>query len=239
MTEPKDQAHWPQAGQIVEVLPWSAVLENGEKLAEELESGHFSRVGSGYDPDSGEIVLTTALPANFGEQWKGRSDKDALYKTRFGTESLKSEYFFIRVWNRGSDHSSNPKIALTNPPVKLGNTGLNITVGGNYRLPADHWVIAARPHTPDQVVPWQLEVNRAPEGYQRFYAPLAIIHWNAAGATGPIVYDCRKTFRPLTDLKGCCTFMVGDGVQSKGDFNSIADAVQHLPDDGGRICVLP
>src|SRR5690606_6901213 len=31
-TEPRDQAHWPLAGQIVELIPWSAVLPNGEKL---------------------------------------------------------------------------------------------------------------------------------------------------------------------------------------------------------------
>jgi len=238
LTEPKDQAHWPQAGQVVEVLPWSAVLLNGEKLAEELSPGHLSALAGSYDPDTGEITLTTALPANFGEQWKNRADKTTLETIRFGTEDLESEYFFLRVWDRGSDTSSDPKIAVGSKVV-LGNTGINVTVAGANRMPGDHWIIAARPHTPDQVVPWELEVQRAPEGYHRFYAPLALIHWHAPGAAEPIVYDCRKKFRPLTDLKGCCTYEVGDGVDSSGDFDSIEEAVRHLPDQGGRICVLP
>jgi hypothetical protein len=238
LTEPKDQAHWPVAGQVVEVLPWSAVLENGEKLAEELSPGHFSILSDSYDPDSGEITLTTALLNNFDDRWKSRSDADELRKTSFGTQDLEEEYFFLRVWNRGVEDISDPIIAVGSQ-VKLGNTGLNITIEGNSRLPGDHWIIAARPHTPDQVVPWQLEVKRGANGYQRFYAPLAIIHWNAQGESNPVVYDCRKKFRPLTDLRSCCTYDVGDGVHSNGDFNSIEKAVKHLPEEGGCICVLP
>src|ERR1700722_14101084 len=34
LSTPKDQPHWPISGQTIEVLPWSAVLVNGEKLAE-------------------------------------------------------------------------------------------------------------------------------------------------------------------------------------------------------------
>lgn len=238
LTEPKDQAHWPQAGQVVEILPWSAVLLNGEKLAEELSPGHFSTLSGSYDPDSGEIILTTALPANFGEQWKSRTDQAELLTTRFGTEDLDSEYFFLRVWDRGSDTSSDTTIAV-GAEVVLGNTGINVTITGSNRMRGDHWIIAARPHTPDQVVPWQLETKRHPEGYHRFFAPLAIIHWKAPGETEPVVYDCRKKFRPLTDLNGCCTFEVGDGVHSVGDFDSIEDAVKQLPVQGGRICVLP
>ena len=238
LTEPKDQAHWPQAGQVVEILPWAAVLLNGEKLAEELSSGHFSTLTDSYDPDSGEIMLTTGLPADFGEQWKNRTDQTELLTTRFGTEDLDGEYFFLRVWDRGSDTSSDATIAV-GAEVILGNTGINVTITGSNRMRGDHWIIAARPHTPDQVVPWQLEAQRQPEGYHRFYAPLAIIHWNAPGEADPVVYDCRKKFRPLTDLNGCCTYEVGDGLHSIGDFDSIEQAVKQLPIQGGRICVLP
>ena len=241
LTEPKDQVHWPRAGQIVEIIPWSAVLENGEKLAEELEPGHFSSLTGSYDPDSNEITLNTALPADFGAEWEKRSDADDLRKTRFGTEALDNihGYFFMRVWDRGADQSSAPNIPITNSAAALGTTGLNVSIAGTYRLPGDHWIISARPHTPDQVHPWQLEVSRASEGYQRFYAPLGIIHWHAPGEANPVIFACRKTFRPLTDLNGCCTFTVGDGVKSQGDFCSIEEAVRHLPAEGGRICVLP
>lgn len=237
LTDPKDQAHWPKAGQVVEILPWSAVLLNGEKLAEEISPGHFSTLDSSYDPDSGEITLTTALSANYGEQWKNRADKTDLEKTHFGTENLDSEYFFLRVWDRGSDTSSDASIAVGNNVV-LGNTGINITITGDNRMSGDHWIIAARPHTPDQVTPWQLEVQRESEGYHRFIAPLAIIHWHAPNEPNPLVYDCRKRFRSLTEQKGCCTFEVGDGVHSRGDFDSIQTAINALPEAGGRICVL-
>ncbi len=241
LTEPKDQAHWPSAGQIVEIIPWSAVLENGEKLAEELESGHFSSLISSYDPDTNEISLSVSLPLNFGELWESRSDVDQLRKTRFGTEDLENihGYFFMRVWDRGADQSSDPEIPISNSSIVLGNTGLNVTFSGTHRLPGDHWIISARPHTPDQIHPWQLEVSRGPEGYQRCYAPLSIIHWNEPDTDGHVIYDCRRTFRPLTEQNGCCTFTVGDGVKSHGDFSSIDDAVRHLPAEGGRICVLP
>lgn len=238
LNEPRDQAHWPQAGQVVEILPWSAVLFNGEKLAEELTSGHLSTLAGSYDPDSGEVTLATPLPANFGEQWKNRDDQAALRTTRFGTDDQSGEYFFLRVWGRGSDTSSDPAISVGNK-VALGNTGINVTITGSNRMFGDHWIIAARPHTPDQVVPWQLETQRPPEGYHRFFAPLAIIHWNAPGEAAPVVYDCRNKFRPLTNLNGCCTFQVGDGVHSTGDFDAIEQAVKHLPARGGRICILP
>ena len=237
-TEPRDQAHWPMAGQVIEILPWSAVLLNGEKLAQELSPGHFSTLTGGYDPDSGEITLTTALPAAFGEQWKSRDDQADLQTTHFGTEALASEYIFLRVWDRGSDTGSSATLGVGSEVV-LGNTGINVSISGDNRMPGDHWIIAARPHTPDQVVPWQLETERPPEGYQRFYAPLAGIHWNAPGESEPVVYDCRRKFRPLTDLNGCCTYEVGDGVRSIGDFDSIEQAVRQLPSQGGRICVLP
>jgi len=238
LTEPRDQAHWPQAGQVVEVLPWSALLLNGEKLAEELSPGHLSTLSGSYDPDSGEIVLATPLPADFGAQWKNRSDQDSLLKTRFGTEELEDAYFFLRVWDRGSDTTPEAALAVGSK-VALGSTGINVTITGSHRMPGDHWIIAARPHTPDQVVPWELETGRQAEGYHRFYAPLAIIHWNAPGEAAPLVYDCRKKFRPLTDRNGCCTFEVGDGIRSHGDFDSIEQAVKQLPAQGGRICVLP
>jgi len=239
LTDPKDEAHWPQSGQIVEILPWSAVLENGEKLAEETSPGHFSRLSASYNPDTGEITLSTSVPDGFGEQWESRDDADDLRTTRFGTEELDSEhgYFFMRAWDRGADHDSDVNIPIpASGEVELLKTGLKISLEGDYPLPGDHWVIAVRPHTPDQVVPWELEVTREADGYQRFYAPLAIIHWRPNQF--PFIYDCRKRFRPLIDQDGCCSYTVGDGVNSEGDFNSLEQAIVHLPDDGGRICLL-
>jgi hypothetical protein len=235
LTEPKDQDHWPLSGQVVEILPWSAVLSNGQKVAG--QHGHLSSVEKSFDPDPGKKLFTlqTPLPATFGAEWKNRADHAELAQP--------AEYFFLRVWNRGTDLNSDPELSFT-PGVAetLGNTGIRITIDGNDPSSGNYWVIAARPETPNQVVPWALETGIPPQGARCFYAPLAIIRWakNDAGEiSGEIIHDCRKTFRPLTDLESCCTFHVGDGIHSFGDFDSIEEALQNLPDAGGKICVLP
>ncbi len=56
----------------------------------------------------------------------------------------------------------------------------------------------------------------------------------------PIIHDCRNLFPPLTALReSCCTVTVGDGVHSHGMFKDIQQAVDHLPTEGGRVCILP
>lgn len=234
----RDQAHWALSGQTVELLAWSAVLPNKEKLAE--TGGFLTSVHASYDPDTKQFTINDdvpSLPVPFGEDWKARSDASQLV---LGA----TEFFYMRVWSRGSDTTPTPQIAfVTGTAVNLGQTGLKITITGNDRQPGDHWIIAARPESPNQVVPWLLEDGRAPHGYRRFYAPLGLIEWtvttNPSGVSGT-VHDCRETFRPLTERRGsCCTYTVGDGKQSHGDFTSIQTAIDKLPASGGEICVLP
>ena len=231
LTDPRDQAHWPLAGQIVEILPWSAVLDNNEKLAE--LSGHFARVDASFNPDTHELSIDTAVPAGFGDEWLARPDAAALGPDRF---------FYMRVWNRGGDTASAPQIAFApGVPVALAGTGLRVTVTGTHRRASDFWIIAARPDSPNRVVPWELEANRAPHGVRRWLAPLGVIQWTLAGGliTGQVVDDCRPPFVPLTRLRTCCTVTVGDGVNSFGQYNSIQQGIDHLPAEGGEVCVLP
>lgn len=228
LTSPRDEAHWPVAGQIVEVLPWSAALSNNEKLAE--LTGHIARVATSYTSTGGKLVLASgdAVPVGFGQAWKGRSD----------AATLGTEYVFVRVWNRGDDITSPPAIPyVVGTPLDLGKTGLQVTITGTSFAVGDHWVIAARPKTPDQVVPWDLESGRRVHGMRRFFAPLGLIAWNADG-TFKLLHDCRPHFQPLTRLRGCCTYTVGDDVTSFGQFKTIQDAIDALPADGGKVCVL-
>ncbi len=227
LTEPKDQAHWPVAGQIIELLPWSAVLPNKEKTAE--VHGFLAHTDTSYDPDTKELFLTTDVPAGFGEEWLNRPDAN----------NLKPEFFFMRVWNRGSDALSPLAIPFVNGnPVTLGDTGLSVTFSGNDHHPDDYWIIAARPESPNLVVPWLLEAGRGPHGFRRWYTPLAVIQWTP-GSGGKIVHDCREKFPPLTHIRGCCTYTVGDGTHSFGDFSSIQQAIHSLPLNGGEICIRP
>ena len=236
LTAPKDQYHWPLAGKVVEILPWNAVLSNGEKLAG--RRGQLARVSGSYNPDNQEFTMVSALPAGFGEEWKQRNDVTSL-------EQGGGAYFYMRVWDRGSDVSSAEAVPFAvGVPVALGNTGLEVTITGTQLMSRDHWVIAARPDTPDKVSPWELLQTEGtpPHGVHHYFAPLAILRWsrNAAGdIEGQILHDCRKTFRPLTEQDCCCTYTVGDGRVSKGDYQDIQEAVDNLPADGGKVCVLP
>jgi hypothetical protein len=238
LTEPKDQYHWPLSGQVVEILPWSAVLSNNEKIAE--ISGNLYKVSSSYDPDSGQLTLLDQLPLLMKLD---EVDRFHLSDINYLSDQTLPDYYFMRVWNRGTDLISAASIDVPiGSEIPLGNTGLAITFSGNDWVPGDFWVIAARPETPNQVVPWELETGIIHHGIRRFYAPLAVIRWSNEGQhtiTGEVVHDCRKRFRPLTDINRCCTYEVGDGVHSSGDFHSIEEAVKQLPAQGGRICVLP
>lgn len=231
ITLPRDEYSTPQDGQIIEILPWHAVLHNNEKTA--AFSGHLTRISTVNTNDDGNISITLADPVPVAEfnRWLDRPDAATLAEN--GT------YYFMRIWNRGADLGSDPAISFTpGTPVTLGTTGIQVTFNGSEFLREDFWVIAARPHTPTQVLPWELETGTPPHGIHRCIAPLALIHYHQ-DTNAFHVTDCRPHFRSLTELRGCCSYSVGDGKASQGDFNSLEDALSALPADGGHICLLP
>jgi hypothetical protein len=109
---------------------------------------------------------------------------------------------------------------------------------GNYR-PGDYWTFPVRAgEIPN---PQVLIDDAPPTGIVYHRAPLAEIDWTARQNTtiSGTIEDCRKRFRPLTNQKICCTFLVGDGISSFGDFNALEEAAAHLPAAGGELCLLP
>jgi len=90
--------------------------------------------------------------------------------------------------------------------------------------------------------PLTLIDTKPPQGIVHHRVPLGVITWNAAldvtAAAGGIS-DCRDPFQPLTRISSCCTYRVGDGIESHGEFKTIQAAVNALPASGGEICVLP
>jgi hypothetical protein len=212
-TPPRDEVHWPRAGQTVEIIPWSSILANGEKVAEargplppDVGPSFFATVTKSYDPETGTLQLDKHLPQGFNEgDWKSRYPADVSKVLEDKGENR--AYVFMRVWNRGSDVSPLPLSYTPRVPVKLGNTGLEVTLGGAQPRAGDHWVMAVRPRSASTVVPWQLidPGKRPPEGPRRFYAPLALLVWKGGGAE---VIDCRARFLPLTLLGGSCALTV-------------------------------
>ena len=98
-----------------------------------------------------------------------------------------------------------------------------------------------------QLIPWTLLDDEPPAGPVRYYSPLALIHWKlidevdgrgsirrwkAPSMTG------RPELHNLQRGTSCCTFTVGDGVLTHGQFNDVQKAIDALPEDGGKICLL-
>lgn len=233
LTLPRDAAHWPLRDQVVEILPWSAALPNGERIAE--LAGHLCKVSVSYNPDDHTLEIDTALPAGFGTQWTSRSDLASFFDG-----SAAQNFYYLRVWNRGDDLASPAAVPIASGA--LGNTGLSVAFGGAPLRAADHWIIAARPAAPNVVTPWQLLSGAPAQGVRRWRAPLALVRWATSasgGASATVLNDCRPPFLSLTRIRGCCTVTVGDGTHSFGLFTSINAAIAALPASGGTVCVLP
>lgn len=195
---PKDEAHWPLSQQNVELLPWSAVLPNGQKVSEN-SGGFLAKVTASYDPDSQNITVLPVVPAAFGTTWQSRGDAASI-------STAPASFFYLRAWNRGADVASPAEIPfVAGTALPLTGTGLTITLTGTRLARGAFWIIAARPDSPAKVVPWHLESGCPAVGVRRFYAPLALIHWRPGGTH--TTFDCRDTFVPLTRQRGCCLML--------------------------------
>ncbi|WP_396957665.1 DUF6519 domain-containing protein [Nitrosomonas sp.] len=87
----------------------------------------------------------------------------------------------------------------------------------------DYWVSAAR--TADTSI--EDFENVPPRGIHRHYARLAIIDFDN---DSPVVSDCRIHWPPACGGGGCCTVTVAPS-------ESIQDALNALPDEGGCVCL--
>jgi hypothetical protein len=248
LTEPRDEARWPLVNTVVEFLPWSALLDNNEKVAAEV--GVHLRVAEGFDPDTDSFRIDeTDLPQldGFVRQWDAAHPDLAWLPN---TADPEGRYLYMRVWHR---LDSDADAVLLDTAASPGNhallrrQGLLPEFNGGGRT-GDYWIVTVRPNTPQQVTPWNLTQTGGapPHGPRHLYAPLSLINFRPPGA-GELentevvesIHDCRRLFRPLVDRSGCCTHTVGDGVDSQGDYLSIQAAIDGLPPEGGKVCVLP
>jgi len=150
---------------------------------------------------------------------------------------------FFRLWNGIAKVAD---FANTLLPNNLGiSLAFEAPAGSNY-IAGDYWDICGG--APAKSVTtrcwwarkWVLTCSaRAPRGIHYHRVPLAVLTWaNNLNVVVPIE-DCRHLFQPLTRLATCCSYRVGDGMHSWGDFQKIQDAINSLPPAGGEICVLP
>lgn len=150
---------------------------------------------------------------------------------------------FFRLWNSialVSDFPAGPadpkelkdgiRLAFDAPAANLSN----------YR-PGNYWTFPVR--AAGVALDTSLWPSTAPpQGVFIHRVPLAILEWQGdqtASYEKGQIDDCRHVFRPLSQQGVCCTYLVGDGKTSHGDFDSIQQAVDALPPGGGKVCLLP
>ena len=146
---------------------------------------------------------------------------------------------FMRLWDGIAPVADFPVATGTTEPNEL-TEGIRLEFDPSAQTTeGDYWTCAVRAGGDNSQV---LIDTKPPHGIHRHRVALGAIIWNAtktASFDKGEITDCRRAFRPLTDQKVCCTFTVGDGVGSHGDFDSIEEALLHLPRSGGQLCLLP
>ncbi len=186
-----------------------------------------------YDEALGHWRVTYGAPATLS------NDVLSLGPKVFGTFPTylpppNPDTTFFRLWNGIAPVADFGNKELPN------NVGIIVefdaAAGANY-VPGDYWIFPVRA---GEVRNAEILINHeAPKGIHYHRVPLAVLTWDNNTDVQLPIEDCRHLFQPLTRLGSCCSFRVGDGMHSWGDFDKIQDAIDALPGDGGEICVLP
>jgi hypothetical protein len=231
VTTPRDPVLYPRAGQVIEILPWDVLLPNREKAA--APTGHRAVLTGEYHPTLHRIAYDGTMPAHW-QSWL-----DVLPPSALRVDADPARFFYARVWQAPEGGGTSQATANA---VALPGTGLELDFDGG-GFAGDYWTLSLRTDEPTLILPMALARSGGapPIGPRRFYAGLGIIGWDTDpdGDLAGEVSDCRNRFKRLCQVKGCCTYQVGDGHSTFGDFNSIQEAVDALSAAGGEICLLP
>jgi Family of unknown function (DUF6519) len=189
--------------------------------------GEFYLEAIEYDRDRGHWKVT------YGASVTLNNDNELELPTTPIFGAIPATPVFFRLWNGIAKLSDFPVGA--NPHELRDGIRLEFEAGVTH-IPGDYWTFPVRA---GEIGNPEMLINaEPPHGIHYHRVPIAVLQWNTPPSVDPIE-DCRQPFQPLTRLSHCCTYRVGDGVQSHGDFTSIQTAIEHLPASGGQICVLP
>jgi hypothetical protein len=186
-----------------------------------------------YDELHGRWIVTYGARANLSN---GVLTPDAPL---FGSQPATGTNIFFRLWN-GIAPVQNGEHELPNNVGILLNFDAPDT--GKY-VAGDYWTFPVRAGEIENANPLVGKRVGAviqgvpPKGIHYHRVPLAVLEWTGNAVTP--IDDCRHIFQPLTRHASCCSYRVGDGVHTWGDFQTISDALAALPAAGGEICVLP
>lgn len=201
-----------------------------------LEAVEFDPI-SAATPGLGHWRVTYGAPATLNND-----NELELAAPLFGTLPGGGSTVFFRLWNGMRAIADFLAPLPGNDPTTLLD-GIRLVfdapAAANYR-PGDYWTFPVRAGeigNPETLIDAQ-----PPAGIRYHRVPLAVLTWNAERLLtfeAGDIEDCRDVFNPLTNQRVCCTFTVGDGRSTHGDFDTIEDALRHLPTQGGEICLLP
>jgi len=261
LNPPRDREHQPRGGQVVEFLPFAALLDPDEphtpsnddyhfnKMAAEI--GVFTRVRGGFDANSNTFKIETDLITPSGDTAAGQLENLVYFwedhpADKFLRRNGTVRYFFMRLWHDAPTGSAELPTNQDpdNASAALGNTGI-IPVFHRSGRRGDFWTATLRVDARNRIVPFDLLTSPegvAPHGPRHFYMPLSLITFenevvNRIMRVRDVRY-CRPRIRPLRDT-GCETRTVGDGLKSIGDYKLIQEAIDSLPLEGGRVVVRP
>lgn len=242
---PRDQTLRPRVGDMIELIRCDSILANGQLAGE--HHGLMTTVDAAYNPETRRAGIRVPggapqVAASFSDHARTQAMAAALAPDLPPDFALEAEYYYARVWRGESIPVGQNGVAFGGAAVLLGTTGVTVRFFGDGPV-GDYWTFSVRPHTPDIIVPWEMRAASgvAPTGLRRHVAPLALIEWFVDPGDGAVkakVHDCRRPVRKLCEADGCCEITVGDGHESHGDVDSLAAALDLLPDSGGTICLL-
>ena len=214
-SRPVDAEHQPAAGQAIEVLRSAARLTPQDYVAS--PTGVVQTLALAYNPDTQQVVLSNALPADY-------------------LDPVKTPVMFLRAWQQ--EITFTPGI-----PVSLGTTGVQVTVdapAGTTFAPGAYWMFAVRPSTPQKVYPERyLDGPQPAEGPALWATPLAVV---SPGQKLQVLEDCRDPFDNLVELsrrrtQGCCDVVVTpEQVNGGRSLQALIDRYEGKP---VTICLRP
>lgn len=183
-----------------------------------------------FDADRGHWKIACGMRASLDNA----GEIDISGPTTVGQKPPTTDPWVVRIWNDLRPLSDFPSGAAN----ELGD-GIRLEFDANATyVPGDYWTFAVRAGGLDNPSP--LLDHAAPFGIHHHRVPLAELHWTGQPITaGQGIEDCRVPLHPVTANDGCCTYSVGNGIDSHGDYSTIQAAINALPDAGGRVCVLP
>jgi hypothetical protein len=200
---PVDEEHAPQLGQMVEILRTELDLGDGNFIAE--GQGFVTAVAQAYSFDTQQLVLSTALPADFQNQ---------------------TNLLFVRLWQASAPFTARQPAALDS--VSGITVTITLPVLPIHIAARPFWRFAVRPSTPQNIYPQRYaDTPQPPDGPRQWITDLAVVAPSFQQGVIPLA-DCRVPYPPSNGQ--CCGLVLGPAdVAALGGLQAVVDQLAGAP----------